>query len=814
MTTKIYRLIVLVFVLFYSPFLFSQDILGDKDLSSINIDKLPDAEIIKYQQQLKVSGLSEAQAEQIALQRGFPAAELEKLRLRLSDQNKTYSPTNSKPGASVTNRRNSTDNLIETTFPSRTLNALPKVFGLELFTTASLSFQPDLRIATPVNYELGPDDELLISVYGLQEVSFNLTVSPEGTIYVPNVGEIKVVGETIESATSRIKNRMASIAYGSLRSGASRLSVSLGKIRSIRVTVLGAARPGTYTVSSLSTLFNVLYMAGGPSDNGSLREIELLRNNKVERKIDLYSFLLAGNQADNVRVRENDVVRIPVYKKRVEIAGEVKRAGIFELVGNEKLSDLLRFVSGFTDSAYRASIKIITLTNKDKRVKDLEEAEYNTYIPHSSDFFEISKILNRFQNRVIVSGAVLRPGIFEITPDLTVGQLIKRAEGLREDAYTLRGQLLRLKSDLTTEIVPFDVLAAINGITDIKLLREDNVIISSIFELRDKLNVIIQGEVRRPGTFVFADSLSLKDLILQAGGFTDAAFPQKIEIARMIRRDTLTASDVRLSEVVDVRSMSDLSMGNKNISLKPFDVITVRRLPGFLELKSVKVSGQVQFPGPYVLSTRLERISDLIKRAGGLAPEAFADGAYLKRINKRDVATEIETGTIQRIQQQLKDTSGMITASVSRVFDQIPIELNKIITNPGEEEDMILKPEDELFVPRNDEEIKISGEILFPTQVPFRKGKDLKDYINDAGGFTENALKKKVYVIYPNGKAKTTHRFLIFKNYPELKPGSQIIAPKYIKRERGEKNPTQTIAMASAVASLAGVVIAIINLVK
>lgn len=814
MKTRICNFFLLVVLLLNGQILFSQELLKSNDLSKIKVDQLSDADITKYQQQLKSSGLTEDQAQQIAIQRGFPAEEMEKLRLRVSNLNNTSTQINPKSALTVSNKRNNPINSIETTTNSVTSTPIPKVFGLELFTTPSLSFQPDLRIATPVNYELGPDDELLISVYGLQEASFNLTISPEGTIYIPNVGQIKLAGETIESATAKIKYKMASIAYGSLRSGSSKLSVSLGKIRSIRVTVLGAGKSGTYTVSSLSTLFNVLYTAGGPALNGSLREIELLRNNKIERKIDLYNFLTTGSQSDNVRLRENDVIRIPVYKKRVEISGEIKRPGIFELVRNETVTDLLKFAGGFTDSAYRASVKVIQLTSKDKRVKDMEESEYLSYTPQPGDYLEVSKILNRYQNRVSITGAVFRPGIFEITPGLTVSQLIKEAEGLREDAYTPRGQIIRFKSDLTTEIIPFDVVDALKGVKDIKLTREDNIIISSIFELRDKLNVTIQGEVRRPGTFVFVDSFSLKDLILQAGGFTDAAYSQKIEIARIIRRDSLTAIDIRLSEVMEVKDVNDLALNNKNISLKPFDVVTVRRLPGYLELNSVTVSGQVQYPGPYVLSTRLERISHLLKRAGGVAPEAFVEGAYLKRVNSRDLASDIASSTVDRIQKQLKDTTEQISSTVSRAYDHIPIELSKIMANPGKEEDILLKSGDELFVPKNDEGIRISGEILFPTQVPFKSGKGLKDYINDAGGFSENALKAKAYVVHQNGKGETTHKFLFFKNYPKVRPGSQIIVPKYIKRERGERNPAQTIAMASAVASLAGVVIAIINLVK
>lgn len=802
-----------------STIVWGQDLLQGRDLSRVKVDQLSDADIQKYYQQLQSAGVSLEQAEQIAKTKRFPILEWEKLKQRLTAISASgavpaglskgivsASRIISSPGNPVVN-----NGAGPTSFQSA---PDPLVFGSELFSTSSLSFQPDLRIATPVNYELGPDDELLISVYGLQEVSFNLTVSPEGSIYIPNVGMIKVAGETVDAATSRIRSRMAGIAYGSLRTGASKLSVSLGKIRSIRVTVLGAVKPGTYTVSSLSTLFNALYQAGGPSSNGSFREIELLRNNKVERKVDLYQFLLHGSQADNVRLRENDVIRIPVYDTRVEIAGEVRRPGLYELVGKESLSNLIQYASGFTDNAYRASIKVVQVTDKERRIKDLDAKAYAVYVPLAGDAFEVSRILNRFQNRVTISGAVFRPGVFELTPGLTVGALIRKAEGLREDAFTQRGQVSRLKTDLSTEIISFDLMDVLEEKNDVELRREDNVTVSSIFDLRDKHTITVQGEVRKPGTYNYMDSLTLKDIVLQAGGFSDAAYPQKIEIARMIRRDTLSSADARLSDIIEINSLNDLSLSSSNLPLQPFDVITIRRMPGYLSLQSVTASGQVQFPGPYVLSTRLERISDLMKRAGGLSPEAFADGAYLRRRNERTITTDIDQVKVEKIQEQLKDTTGALTNSIARPFDQIPLDLTIILANPGKEEDLVLKPGDELFIPRNDEEIAISGEILFPTQVPYRKSKSLKDYVSDAGGFTDNARKPKVYVLYPNGRAASTRNYLLFKSYPTIKPGTQIVVPKIVEKPRSNRSTAETIGIASAVASLAGVVIAIVNLIN
>ena len=386
------KLISFLFFLFLLQSLSSQDLLNNKNLSQVKIDQLSDAEIVRFQQQLRSTGITEQEAEQIAISRGLPLPEISKLRDRLASVNNSSNQQGSRNAQGNASSNNAERGYVpleqqNQNQGSNSFQMDPKVFGSELFGNSSLSFQPDVRIATPVNYILGPDDVLLVSVYGLQEASFNLTVSPDGTIYIPNVGQISVSGLTVEAATARIRSRMNSI-YTSLRSGASKLAVSLGKIRSIRVTILGAAKSGTYTISSLSTLFNALFLAGGPAKNRSFRKIELIRNNRVERVIDLYQFLLTANQSDNIRLQENDVIRLPVYDIRVAVAGEVKRPGIYEMLKNENASDLIRFASGFTDSAYKATVKIYQVTETQRRIRDLAFADFIKYTPQSGDFFE------------------------------------------------------------------------------------------------------------------------------------------------------------------------------------------------------------------------------------------------------------------------------------------------------------------------------------------------------------------------------------------------------------------------------------------
>jgi protein involved in polysaccharide export with SLBB domain len=787
------------------------------NLRDIKVDQLTDNDIMKYMQQLKTSGVSQSQAEQIAISKGMPVSEIQKLRQRIAQLN--ANPQNNlqqnKQGQNNLNQTqiqtgiDTTQQPIDTT--TKILKPLinPKIFGSELFNNASLTFEPNLQIATPVNYILGPADALNISIYGLQEFSNVLNVTPEGTLAIPEVGQIKVAGLTIEEAQQKIFNAMSSSVYSTLKNGRSKLSVTLSIIRSIKITVIGANKPGNYTVSSLTTAFNALFLAGGPSQFGSFREIELIRDNKVLKKIDLYRFLVNGDQSDNVTLKDNDVIRIPTYKTRIDVEGYVKRPGYFEVLDSETFKDVLKYASGFADSAYRASIRVTQFTDKELKVRDITSGEFADYHPQDGDYINVDKVLDRFSNRVIISGAVFRPGVYELTQGMTVDDLIKKANGLTEDAYKGRAQIFRLNDDLTKGILSFNALNSSN----INLRREDSVVVKSIFDLRDEYYVSAQGEVRNPDFYLYNDNMTVKDIILEAGGLTDAAYPQKIEIARLIYRDTVTSQDVRASEIININGIEDLSSPSKNVQLKPYDLVTVRRKPGYAEMKTIKVIGELQYPGPYVLEKREERVSDLLKRAGGFTPEAYKEGAFIKRYNT-DTITSIRLQTIENIQQQLaNDSSQPVTQNIVRQFDQIPLNIAKILSNPGSPEDVVLKGRDELIVPKYSAEVKMSGSVLFPTQIPYDHKYDFKDYISSAGGFADGARKNKAYILYANGKARTIKKFLFFKNYPTVKPGAEIVVPaKDVTKNR--LTTGEIIGISSALASLAGVAIAILNLTK
>lgn len=794
----------------------AQDLFKTKDLTQLRVEQLSDADVQKLKIQLSQNNITIDQAERIALSKGMSAAEFAKLKQRLSKPDNNSGTGKLKvvrADNSNQDKPDKGDSLAKLGYGEATLKPLinPLIFGAELYTSVSPSFEPNQNLAVPVNYVLGPTDQIQVSVYGVQQYDGEFTVSSEGSINIPDVGQIKIGGMTIEVATQKIKAVMANTVYPYLRSGEAKLSVTLSNIRTIQVNIIGANRPGTYRLSSLSTVFNALYVSGGPSAFGSFREIELVRNNKPERKIDLYRMLMAGDQSDNIGLKDNDVIRIPAYKTRVEFQGQVKRPGIFEVLPGETFADILAFASGFTDTAYQSSVKVYQRSATERKVQDLDAKNYNTYHPQIGDLFVVSKILNRFQNRVTISGSVFRPDVYELSPDLTVADLIRKADGLTEDAFTSRGQIIRLQEDLTRSIYSFDIKKALAGdpANNLVLKREDEVFISSVKELRDSFVVTVQGEIRVPGKYDYVENLTLKDLILQAGGFTDAAY-KSIEIARLLKRDSVTATDNRASNIINTEvSNDDISLNGANIPLQPFDVVTVRRKAGYTLPETVLVSGQVQYPGPYALSSRSERVSDILKRAGGYTPDAFPQGAYLKRYKSEEEKKKAEE-IVKNIQKRVTDSTTAVANEILRDYDKVPLDLAIILTNPGSVEDILLKAKDELFIPKFDAQVRVSGEVLLATQVPYQRKNNLRDYISEAGGFSTFALRKKTYVVYANGKAATTKHFLFFKFYPKILPGSELIVPK--KPEKKGSSLGEIIGISSALASLAGVVIALLRL--
>ncbi len=819
--TNMKKIILFVLLLCAVQHLFAQQLLN-QDLSTINVDQLSDTEILYYYNKLQQNHITPDQAEQIAAAKGMPQDQIQKLHDRLQTllQKNPGLNSNVSPSPQTDSSATSRKVMNSDTMVTATEKIEKKIFGSELFSKSSLSFQPNLRIPTPVNYQIGPDDELNIDVFGYSEAHYKLTVSPEGTIYIPNAGPIFVSGLTMQQAYLKIKSKLAATIYKAIGSGKTDVEVTLGNIKSIRVTVIGESkRPGTYTVSSLSTVFNALYVCGGPNINGSYRNVALLRDNKVIRKIDLYDFLLSGDQTNNIGLRDGDVIRIPFYTSRVTLTGEVKRPGIYELIPGVTLQQVLDYAGGFTDSAYRADIKIIQLTERDRKVKDIAGSDLGNYLPESGDQISVGKILDRFENRVQIEGAVQRPGEFELTQGLTLKQLIEKADGLKEDAFTPRGIISRMKADLTPEIISFNILNVINNPQDDILLKKNDIIhISSIFDLKDSTFLNIEGEVRHVGNYRFKEGMTLKDLIFEAGGFTEAATGKRIEIARRVINSDAGGNSTETAQIILANSEKDLQLSNNQVMLEPYDVVIVRNNPGYFVQKTVTVSGEVMYPGQYIIDSTDEKISSLIARAGGLKSTADASAASLRRLNLlSDLSSQIKQENIAKL-ADLKSTDSSNAAADSlskeavKPYDLIGINLNEVITNPGITNDLILENGDMLFVPKKNQAVKVRGEVLFPTQFAFEQNRNMKYYIDRAGGFSSNALKRKSFVLGSNGNARKVSSFLFLKKYPDIYAGDEIFVPKI--PERRALSTGEVVGISSAVISLASVIIALFNNLK
>jgi protein involved in polysaccharide export with SLBB domain len=784
-----------------------QDLLKAGDLSNIKVDQLSDADISKLQQQLKSSGFTVSQAEQMAAAKGMPQGEIIKLRERLSH---TEAASRAAP-ATANDAKEPVLNEYKTV--EKSTQGKVSVFGSQLFTTASLSFEPNLRIATPMDYLLGPDDELLLNIYGVQEAGFRLTVQPEGVIAIPQVGQVHVAGLSLEDAIAQIKSKLASTVYHSIKTGATHLSITLGKIKSIRVTILGASKPGVYTVSSLTTLFNALYLAGGPDNNiGSYREIALIRSGKVNRKIDLYEFLMMGYVKDNVLLKEGDVINIPVYKKRVTIAGQVKRPGTYEMLENENADQLIHCAGGFTEQAYTASIKVTSLTPTQRKVKDLVNTAFNTYIPQKGDEFLVNGILDKYENRVQIKGAIFREGQYELTPGLTVNGLIKKSDGLKQEAFLERGLLTRTKDDMTMENISFSVKNIINGDTDIVLKKEDVVQIASIFDLKDESVVTINGEVRKPGQFLYRENTGLKDLIFEAGGFTNAAANYRIEIARRIKNDNGKTIPDSIAEILNVGAEKDLAVRRFRYLLQPFDIVTVRRAPGYAEQRKVAIKGEVVFPGEYTLRYKTERIGQLILRSGGFTNAAYIEGIYLLR-HIRDSPSEQKEKMEKATAINTKGSDSVLIEKIANPVSKIAVNMRSVIANPYSPDNLMLVEGDEIVIPKINELVKITGEVYSPTEVKYQQGQRLQYYIGRAGGYNDYARGSKIYVIYPNGQVAKTKTALwgLVRSYPKIKTGTEIFVPRIVKTEHKRLSTGEVVGLSSVMVSMAGVAVTLIN---
>ena len=674
------------------------------------------------------------------------------------------------------------------------------IFGHDIFNNKLLSFEPNMNIATPQDYVLGPGDLLVIDVYGASQKSFKLTVSPEGTVTVPDYGPIAVSGMTVAAANTKIRSSLGS------RYSSSRLKVSVGQTRTILVNVMGEVKsPGTYHLSAFSSVFHALYAAGGIKDLGTLRNVKVFRGGSLVTIVDIYEYILNGRLAGNIRLKDGDVIQVGTYDCLVSVTGNVKRPMYYEMRASESVSTLLRYAGGFTGDAYHKSVRVVRKTGDRYGVFNVEEFDQSSFRVADGDLVTVDAMLDRFENMVEVKGAVFRPGKFRLGEQVTtVRGLIEQADGLTEDAFTAHGVLHRLRADRSLEVISVDVAGIMAGtVPDIPLANEDVLFIPTQAELINSRYVIIEGEVLSPGEYQWAANMTLEDLVMKAGGLTDAASVVKVDVSRRLVDPKATVAGSELAKTYTFSLKEGFVIdGTPGFILEPYDIIQVFRSPGYREPRLVSIDGEVNFAGHFTLEKKNQRLSDLVRMAGGITPDAYVEGARLERRMDDTERARLQMALhTARQSQSSKDSVSFEKLETGDVYT-VGIHLEEALKHPGSVDDIVLREGDRLIVPEYEGTVKISGDVMYPNTVAFMGDKDYKWYVRQAGGFGERARKKKTYVVYPNGTmAQVNHG-------AKITPGCEIIVPTKPKKEN--ITAAQWVSIGSGAASIATMIATII----
>lgn len=696
-----------------------------------------------------------------------------------------------------------------------------KIYGYSIFADKKFDPIPDLQIATPTNYVVGPGDNLNIYLYNYAEATYKTIVSRDGFITILRLGNIYVSGRTIEEVRKILIDKFSKFTPGLIgengETAKTKLMVTLGEIRNVKVFVTGEViNPGTYEITSLASAFNALYQAGGPNEIGSFRDVRVVRAGKVISHMDIYDYLVNGKIDGDIRVQDNDNIVVGFYKKRVEVTGEMKRPGIYELKPEEKLADVIKYAGGFTDQAYQSRVKIERITPKERKIVDVPQDQFATADVVTGDLIDVETVLDRVENIVTIEGAVMRSGDFSLDTSPTLKTLIDNAQGLREDAFTGRISVLRTRPDLTIESIQLNLGDVMNGtVPDLVLTRLDQVVIPSKFDMAQSAIVTVEGEVNNPkfgdndGKYPYVANMTLEDVLVKAGGFRESAFTSEVEVIRRKRNSIPGAANAQIAETYKFNVNRDLSIGNKetNFVLLPFDQVIVRKSPNYVEQQSVFLEGEILVPGSYTIINKNDKISDIIKRSGGLTELAFPEGAtLLRRTFVQNVTQATDYEQEEASQQSIK--KGKAATSLPGVKEEsIGIKLSVILKNPGSFEDLVVQEGDIIRIPKRLETVQVTGEVLYPTTVKYGKGLSFADYISHSGGFTTRSLRKSSYIKYPNGSVDRTRKFMFFNVYPKVQPGSEIFVPS-----RGAPSLTPQQAIQTTIGVLSSVMTLIVTI--
>ena len=778
---------------------------------------LSDAQLIQIAVQERNSGTSETEIAKKLMEKGATLEQINRLRNQYASQvNRTVvsgtadnASTNVDSRMRVNNEVNA--NNLEMNEEVLALDSVSqpvatdvrKVFGRDIFNNRSLTFEPQMNISTPQNYVLGPGDMLIIDIFGDTQKSEQLTVSPDGDVTVPEYGPIHVAGLSVAEAQQRVRSSLGSY-YQS-----SDVKVSVGQTRTIIVNVMGEVRvPGTYTLSAFATVFHALYMAGGINDLGTLRNIQVFRQGRLITSVDVYEFILNGRLAGNVHLQDNDVIQVGPYEGIVEIEGSVKRPMAYELRKDESLATLLKYSGGFMNNAYQKSVRVVRNNGRMKSVFNVDEFEISEFKMADGDVVTVDQIIDRFENMVEVKGAVFRPGMYNFGKKVySVRSLIEAADGVTEEAMTSRAVLRRMKPNRTQEVLSVDLKGILDGTAaDIALMNEDILFVPTLAEHQNLRTLTITGEVIFPGTYEYADNMTLEDLILQAGGLTDRASMTKIDVSRILRDAHATEAGMDLAQTFSFSLKDNFVMeGQQHFVLQPYDIVQVRRSPVFQDPIRVSVTGEIAFEGSYTMEKKNQRLSDVIKAAGGILPGGYVRGARLVRtMNADERARLLETIQVARQNADGNDSISLDKLETSTTYT-VGIRLDEALAHPGSTQDVELMDGDQIIIPRINHTVRVSGEVYNPNTVAFEENKGYKYYVEQAGGFADRAKKRHAYIIYMNGTMAKAKK-------GKIEPGCEVIVPS--KAPRNENALAQWMGIGSTMASLAALVASVVRLTK
>lgn len=781
--------------------------------------QMSDSQVIEYVKTEAAKGTSQQMIATELLKRGATQDQLLRIKSQVNQQNQNTSNINT-PTSRPTLRKDVTsetyalrnDSIARLLEYQREYGLLednkPVIFGKNIFNQKNLSFLPNMNIPTPEDYKLGPGDEIVIDIWGASQASLQQIISPEGSIVVDRLGPVYLNGMTIREANSYIQQKFSSVYSGiGNEGGSSQIKLTLGQIRTIQINILGeVAVPGTYALSSLSSVFHALYNAGGINDIGSLRSIQLYRKGKLIKTIDIYQYLLNGNASGETRLMDGDIIMVPPYISLVEIVGKIKRPMFYEMTVTETLSDLIKYSGGFTGDAYKEKIDITRKTGKYDKAYTVSSKDFENFILDDKDSIFVSAGLNQFDNRVEIKGAVFRPGYYEVGEQIkTIKNLIEKAGGIKENAFLNRAILTREKADLTRETVPINLKNLLEGRTaDINLKKNDMLLVASDSVLVELGSFTIYGDVQTPGEYDYAEGTSIEDLIIKAGGLLKSASLAKVDVSRRIVDPLSIESPNVIADIYTFNIKNGLVVdGPPDFLLNPYDQVYVRRSPGYIEQRNIEIAGEVLFPGKYALKEKTERLSDIVKRAGNLTPHAFSAGARLLREKTIMEMTE-ERKAMQALSKGLKDSISTDLLNINPYYS-VGIELDKAIANPRSEYDLVLREGDQLIVPEYDNTVKINGSVMYPNTVLYKRGQKVSYYINQAGGYSDLAEKKRAYIVYMNGtvaKVKGSNR-------DAIQPGCNIVVPS--KDQKDKMSLGQILSIGTSVTSMASVIALLIN---